>query len=1157
MKTLFIKLGGVLGRAWVWSLLLLLTAGLLIWFVGPRMAFDEVRPWADASPRLLTLCALALIWGLFLVFNGWQQARRSDVTDAGDEQAVPQKPVAEQDHKGLRLRFKQARRTLSQTRLYRGRSEYWRKALPWYLVLGPQGSGKTSLLEYSGLNMPLNPRMHKASSPPTPTVDCDWYFAEQGVVLDTCGTYLTQADATAISGWHTLLKLLRRHRRSQPLHGVLINLPASLLLAQDRKPLDELADNVRSRLEDIHRHLHCQSPVYLVLSKADEIRGFDCFYANVGTPQNQQPLGVSFSESDSVGAKLLKLKFDELLGHVSGQVIMRARDEQQAKRVARVLDFPRQLGMIVGPLAGFMDKAFSGNRFQPGNLLRGVYLTSAPHWVEQKHPAEPSSETPEEPSTTATGKMRGQPRFIHDVLSQIIFPEAGLAVLNQKEIRRIRWQQLAMGCVAAGCFGLFAMMWAKGFSQNDQRLTHLNQLGEQLARDRLAPSAPDSAFAALPRLESSHAALQLFAKPGSGPLSHLLELDQQDSTQPALLKAYHHELASQLMPHIVRQSANRLREDMNNHDRLLNSLRAYLMLDDLQHRDVEFLMTRIKDQWRESYAGTQEDQKKLGRHLTRLFQQPVRTALDTALIERAREALRNTPVAELTYQALKDRARTLPDYHLNRLVDPYGAVFSSDDHAIPGLFTRKNYQRYFLAQSMALLQESLRDDWVMGQDNQRDVGSTKVLMVELEQLYLRDYADYWSQAIGQITRVPLGSAAQGAEQASLLTAANSPLIKLLMEVRENTRFETPPLEGDEQPQTPTGKASKLARNALIGQLPDNGKMALQRRFSAIHQLLDEGNNPTLELTATLQALNNLHLQLVTVARSSQPEQAAFDLSKSRMGGQLDAISMLRSSSARLPQPFSDWVNSLADDSWRLLLDDTYQYINQRYQSELYSVYRQALAQRYPFTASSESDVAIADFREFFRAQGHAERFFETYLKPFTKGESSHYRLRSVDGRSLPLSANTLTQMSRVQTIRRSFFSEDPEQPQFKFRLEAYSLDQNLSRADFRFGDRQLEYRHGPIVPLALQWPAENDNGIASLIVEHPDGRRVGYQENTGPWSLFRLIERLESEYHRGRDVLMLKANLEERKVNYLLMSQRSPNPFELGDLRGFMLPAVL
>lgn len=1160
MKNFFNQMGRVLSHAWIWSLLLLVCVSLLLWLVGPRLAFDDYRPWAETVPRLLTLCVLALLWGLFLVFNGWRQTRRLRVPMADDEQFKPRKPVVDQDHKGLRLRFKQACRTLSQARLYRGRSERWRKALPWYVLLGPPGSGKTSLLEYSGLNLPLNLRPNKDQTPPVPTVDCDWYFAEQGVLLDASGDYLTQSDDVSVRGWHTLLKLIRRYLRNKPLNGVLINLPVSLLLANNQKPLVQLAEQVRSRLEDIYRRLHCQSPVYLVLSKADEIPGFECFYSDIGQEQSRQTLGFCLGDTQGVDGRLLQHKFDELLGHLGSQVVAGTRRETQPRRVGERVEFPRQLGMLIAPLERFVDMAFSGNRFQLGNALRGIYLTSAPHTVQVQATARATAAF-SDASDAQKQTLKGQPRFIHDLLARIIFPEAGLAALNKKEIRRIRWQQLAMCVAVLSCIGLFATLWAKGFSQNEERLTYLNHLGEQLARDRLMPGPLDDAFAVLPRLESSHAALQLFDAEDS----RLLSLDQRNATRPVLLNAYQYELESQLLSRIAQQLANRVRADLHNRDELPTSLRAYLMLDDLSHRDNAFLTARITADWRAGYAATPGDQQKLGNHLSRLFEQPARIALDPGLIEQARQTLRNTPVAELTYQTLKEKTRNLPDYHLNRQVDPYGALFGDSGHGIPGFYTKKNYQRYFLAQAMSLVQESLLDDWVMGAENVRDVSDTQALMVELEQLYMRDYADHWSQAIGGMQVVPLDSAIEGAQQAALLTAANSPLLKLLVEIRENTRFSTPKAALDALSATDQSSAlanattglAEQAKSALLDQLPDNAKIALQRRFEPIHQLLDEDNNPALELTATLQALNNLHLELAMAARSSQPEQAAFELAKSRMGGQLDAISMLRISSARLPQPLSNWLGALADDSWRLLLDDAYRYINQRYQSELYSVYTEALAKRYPFNASSESDVAITDFREFFKAQGAVERFVDNYLKPFIKGENHSYKLRSVDGRSLPISPNTLSQMSRVHIIRRSFFSENSEQPLIKFSLEPYSLDQHLSRADFQFGDKQLEYRHGPIMPLALQWPNETDNGIASLIVEHPDGRRVGYQENTGPWSLFRLIERLENEPHSGRDVLMLKADLEGRRVNYLLMSQRSPNPFELTDLREFRLPVVL
>lgn len=72
----------------------------------------------------------------------------------------------------------------------------------------------------------------------------------------------------------------------------------------------------------------------------------------------------------------------------------------------------------------------------------------------------------------------------------------------------------------------------------------------------------------------------------------------------------------------------------------------------------------------------------------------------------------------------------------------------------------------------------------------------------------------------------------------------------------------------------------------------------------------------------------------------------------------------------------------------------------------------AINKRYPFNAHSASDVAVSDFREFFKAQGVAERFFETYMRPFVSGDPGSYRLRSVDGYSLPMSKVYSTRWAR-------------------------------------------------------------------------------------------------------------------------------------------------
>ena len=443
------------------------------------------------------------------------------------------------------------------------------------------------------------------------------------------------------------------------------------------------------------------------------------------------------------------------------------------------------------------------------------------------------------------------------------------------------------------------------------------------------------------------------------------------------------------------------------------------------------------------------------------------------------------------------------------------------------------------------------------------------LMVELEQLYFGDYANVWSEAVGKVALPPINDAGEGAALLAGLTSANSPVLQLLAQVKENTRFPVVVDSVDDaidavgQPLQKGGKLGKLtvaaASNAadITKKLPDTAKKSLQRRFESLHRLLDDHNGPAADLTPALAALNDVQLQLASLARAGVPEQAAFEMAKTRMGGQRDALSALRMTSGRLPRPLNVWFNVFAEDTWRMVLNDSYHYLNERYQSELYSFYGKALNKRYPFNAHSSSDVAISDFREFFKAQGINDRFFDTYLRAFVSGDPGNYRLRSIDGHSLPISRMYLDQMAAAQVIRQGFFANSATEPQVQFKLEPYTLDPAVSRSAFKFGDKTIEYRHGPIVPVSFIWPSDVQDGRVSLVMDKQVGRPIGIEQNTGPWSLFRLFDLMQTEYLSGRDVLVLKADVGGLRANYLLTSQRAPNPFDMGALRTFRMPVQL
>ncbi|EOZ4791955.1 type VI secretion system membrane subunit TssM [Pseudomonas aeruginosa] len=1175
MKNFFKKVGAFLRKTWVWTLLLALLAALLVWFVGPLLAVADYKFWESPTSRLLSISLMFLLWGLAMVFVSWRAGVRRKAVEDSDEgqERLRRDGLIEDEQKELRSRFKDALRTLKTSSLYRGRSERWRNELPWYLLIGPQGSGKTSLLDFSGLEFPINRIDRKLTRDTAGTRYCDWYFADHGVLIDTAGRYLTQADGEVDGGaWATLLGLLRKRRRARPLNGVMVSIPVETLLSDDEMALDTLARQVRARLQEIQQTLHLDLPVYLVLSKADQLLGFDEFFDQLRREESDQVLGTSFGkEQNGTDVTVLRQAFEDLLRRLNSQVIMRIHQERDTLRRGRILDFPHQLGQIGERLCLFVELAFTGNRYQRASRLRGFYLTSAPHLAQQLDEDTAGIGANLGIASGLLPTLRnGRSRFIHHLLSQVIFPEANLAGLDRRERTRIHWGQRALYVGSLALLLLFGLLWAGGFSANHERLERVRELAQQWAQQRQALGERDDAMAALKTLDSSYAATTVFPPKGEVSLHERAGLYQGNEVNPPLAAAYRRELETQLLPRVARMLEAQIRGNMQNRERLLNSLRAYLMLNLRERRENGWLKDWVATDWSQRYAGNGTVQNGLNTHFARLLEQPFSYPLNETLVAQARQVLRSESLANVVYRVLREQARSLPEYRFGQHLGPQAGLFVGTDYVIPGFYTQQGYQQYFVVQGASLVNDILRDNWVLGEGSGISDMDLRRLMVELEQLYFRDYANFWSEAVGRLGLLPFNDAGEGADQVSGLLAANSPILQLLLEVRENTRF--PVLaesaealaEASDKAAEKGGKLGKAAaaaagkaRDALAKNLPDTAKKSLQRRFEPLHRLLDDNNGPAADLTPLLQALNELQLQLAGLARASQPEQAAFDMAKSRMGGQRDALSNLRNASARLPRPLGGWFSVLAEDAWRLVLGDAYLYLNQRYQSELYGFYSKAINKRYPFNAHSASDVAVSDFREFFKAQGVAERFFETYMRPFVSGDPGSYRLRSVDGYSLPMSKVYLDQMGTAQVIRQSFFAENPAEPQVRFRLEPYTLDPGVSRAEFRFDGQSMEYRHGPIVPMSFKWPSDADGGRTSLVLEKMAGRPVGIERNTGPWSLFRLFDLMQTEYLSGRDVMVLKADLGGLRANYLLLAQRTPNPFDLAVLRSFRMPVQL
>ena len=107
-----------------------------------------------------------------------------EAADTGDDDDATLEEIGE-----LRGKFKQAMAELRKSK--NGRRHL--NVLPWYVIIGPPGSGKTTAIVNSGLQFPLADKLGKAAIGGVGgRRNCDWWFTNEAVLIDTAGRYTTQ-----------------------------------------------------------------------------------------------------------------------------------------------------------------------------------------------------------------------------------------------------------------------------------------------------------------------------------------------------------------------------------------------------------------------------------------------------------------------------------------------------------------------------------------------------------------------------------------------------------------------------------------------------------------------------------------------------------------------------------------------------------------------------------------------------------------------------------------------------------------------------------------------------------------------------------------------------------------------------------------------------
>ena len=486
--------------------------------------------------------------------------------------------------------------------------------LPWYAFIGAPGAGKTTALLNSGLHFPLagklgQPKVQGVGG----TRNCDWWFTDEAVLIDTAGRYTTQDSnqETDAAAWRGFLALLKKHRPRSPLNGVIVTVSVADLLSQSAAARDAEADAIRSRVQELQESFGITVPIYVLVTKADLMAGFSEFFADLGKEERAQVWGFTvpaISNTDSPAALVqFSGEFAQLERRLHERLIDRLQNERDLPKRALIYSFPQQFAALREPLHALLQSAFAPSRFAGTAQLRGLYLTSGTQEGSALDRAlgNMARAMGLEQKLLPPQRSSGRSYFLQRLLRDVVFAEAPLTGSNPRwEKRRtlIRYGAAAATLlVAAGLASAWAISYARNRAYVDdvaERIAPVAALVERVG------VAPDSGVApVLPVLDAVRAvAVASDAESNAVPWSMSFGLYQGDKLNAAVERTYTRLLQDAFLPRLNRRIEDQLRAGAQNPEQLYEALKAYLMLYDPARMEPEAFKRFVTDDWETNLA---------------------------------------------------------------------------------------------------------------------------------------------------------------------------------------------------------------------------------------------------------------------------------------------------------------------------------------------------------------------------------------------------------------------------------------------------------------------------------------------------------------------------------------------------------------------------
>lgn len=793
------------------NLIALVILIVLIWFGGGYLE------WASKT-RIGLIFGVLLIWLGIYLYQRYRAIRTARMIEerlreqAAGQIAAGADPDALSD---LQVRLDEAMGALKQSGL--GRSAM--ATVPWYIIIGPPGSGKSTALQASGLEFPKVGTGLNGIQGVGGTRNCEWWFTNEGILLDTAGRYTSVDDDR--EEWVGFLDMIKATRARTPINGVIVAISLADIATGSEEELNTHAANIRARLDELCQRLQTVFPVYLLFTKCDLLTGFADFFGDLGRTEREEVWGFTFPFKSMKAERyqqIFRRELQELYGRLARKRLSLLTTERPPEKQQQLYSFPLQLAAVEEQLNNFLGKVFRENPYQESAILRGFYFSSG---TQEGNPIDqvmgslreafgvaaapaPEGGVAEEP------ELEKKSYFLTGLFRKIIFPDSELArsLASTEKRRRVTHLALISGSVAAALLLVVGLLIS--FIGNRSLLGRLEVGANAVKLASADPNTPPAQrLDALELLRPGVLDLNTYDSQLGRPLRLRIGLYSGGDVFEQTREAYTKEVSTLLLAPCKTQIEAELRawidpkanvgdlkarygfkHDQELYDGLYRVLRIYKMFGDNLPLEPEEIRLRLKERnrWLSGLGVGPKDtpqpgqvgvaQAQLDALLTLAdYIHEWKVELDAELVHQVQEKLKANYWISKSYTQIRDAELTSAGSDSIESLFPKGYEVFAPVTSVSKVFTRERWEGYFEA---AVHEKS---GYLAAQYKEMSEPKSKdQIEEELKGHYTSEGRQRWTEFLKKLHIQPFEGVEQGAKRLSVLGSPRSPLPKLFTEV---------------------------------------------------------------------------------------------------------------------------------------------------------------------------------------------------------------------------------------------------------------------------------------------------------------------------------------------------------------------------------------